>query len=133
MRDIEKLCVTSNMGQIDSSLINYSKMLSFSFSNTINIINFLHFQPHYNLPTSILHNFPVLQKNSLVEETKEMVKGIYGYKYKNVFFSFLNDNTIQSLLNFEKSFSPDLYLFGMKKNESIFDLYILSFIQKIGV
>lgn len=128
---IEKLCVISNTGQIDSYLINYSKMLNFAFSNTIKSINFLHFSPHYyyNLPEGILHQFPILKKNTVIEETKELIKDIYGYKFNNIEFSFLSDHYLDSIPNFENTFFPDFYLVGIKQQNEV-DFFSLLFIQK---
>lgn len=126
---IEKLCVTSNTGQIDSSLINYSKMLNYAFSNTIDSINFLHFSPNHNLPESILRQFPILEKSNLIEETKELIKAIYGYRFNNVEFSFLTNNYIDSFTNFENTFHPDFYLVGINKKTEIVDFFSLIFIK----
>lgn len=131
MRKIQKLCVTSNIGQIDSSLINYSKMLTFSFANTINSIKFLYLQPNYNLPKSILTSFPALsKKTTLMEDSQQLVKDIYGYKAESIKFSYINDNGIQSFLEFDNSFFPDLYLIGINHNQQI-DLSSLLLTQAI--
>lgn len=126
---VQKLCVTSNTGQIDSSLINYSKMLNYAFSNTIDSINFLHFSPNHNLPESILRQFPTLEKSNLIDETKELIKDIYGYRFNNIEFSFLTNNYIDSFSNFENTFCPDFYLIGIKKTTKIIDFFSLILIK----
>lgn len=132
MKKIQKLCVTSSIGQIDSSLINYSKMLTFSFANTINTIKFLYLKPNYNLPKSILKSFPALiKKTALMEDSQRLVKDIYGYKAEEIKFSFINDNGIQSFLDFDNSFFPDLYLIGINNEKQNKDLSSLLLTQAI--